>query len=74
MSSKRDKLTSKFTQIVAVRLHNYEEQLKGVKITQSWKERYEGTPKEKLPPTTAEYNWFRLYVDQFVAALMGGLK
>lgn len=70
----KQKLFNKFTEIVAIRLHAFDQINKGVlppeSRTAGWRERYLGTPQDKLPPYTVELNNFKLEVDNFVIMLM----
>lgn len=70
----KTKLASKFTEIVAMRLHAIDQMNNGVippnSVTNGHMERYRGTPVEKLPPYTVELNNFKIEVDQFVAMLI----
>ncbi len=71
--NKRD-LSNKFTEIVAMRLHAFDQVNNGVlppqSVTDGFWERYLGTPQEDLPPSTVELNNFKTEVDSFVVMLM----
>lgn len=68
------KIADKFTEIVAMRLHAFDQLNSGVmppnSVTKGWLERYKGTPQEELPPYTVELNNFKYEVDNFVSMLM----
>ena len=70
----KQKISSKFTEIVAMRLNAIDQQYNGARplgpVTDGWRERYTGIPQEQLPPYTVELNTFRTEVDNFVAMLM----
>ena len=68
------KLAEKFTEIVAIRLDVFDQRRDGTWPPDTalgrWERRYQGTPKEKLPPYAIELNHFKAEVDEFVAMLM----
>lgn len=68
------KLAESFTEIVAMRLHAFDQLNKGVvppnSVTAGFRERYRGTPQELLPPYTVELNHFKYEVDNFVSMLL----
>ncbi len=70
----KNKLAAEFTEIVAMRIHSIDQMRAGImpgsSVTEGWRERYMGTPKDQLPPYTVELNHFKTEVDQFVSMLM----
>ena len=70
----KSKLAKNFTEIVAMRLHALDQLNNGVlppsSVTAGWRERYQGTQQEYLPPYTVELNNFKYEVDNFVSMLM----
>jgi hypothetical protein len=74
----KSELSKRFTEIVAMRLHAFDQLKNGVtppnSVTSGWLERYRGTPQEDLPPYTVELNSFKWEVDNFVAMLMQAIN
>ena len=68
------RILESFTEIVAMRLHAFDQLNNGVmppsSVTKGWLERYKGTPQEDLPPNHVELNHFKYEVDNFVSMLM----
>ena len=70
-------IADKFTEIVAIRLDVFDQRKDGIWPPKTdferWRKRYNGIPKEDLPPYTIVMNHFKTEVDEFVSMLMMAL-